>query len=136
VLTETPTEQTITEGEKATFQCTASGNPAPKIKWVKDDSIVGAGETLTFDAVRDNSGEYWCVAENGFSDTANASAYLDVQCKYEFVVILICQEDYFFCLRTVMLNSKSLDKILYYIFITYLNNIHLAVLLGSIFQAV
>ena len=46
------------------------------------------GETLTFDAIRNRSGEYWCIADNGLNDTANASAYLDVQCKYDVKVVL------------------------------------------------
>ena len=44
---------------------------------------MGTGETLSFEAFRNNSGEYWCLADNGLSSTVNASAFLDVQCKYE-----------------------------------------------------
>ena len=84
-LTETPSKQTITEGSKVTFHCTASGNPVPEMKWIKDDTVVGEGETLTFDAVRNRSGKYWCIADNGLNETANANAYLDVQCKYDAV---------------------------------------------------
>ena len=84
-LTETPSKQTIKEGSKVTFHCAASGNPVPDIKWIKDDTDVGEGEALTFDALRNRSGEYWCMADNGINDTANASAYLDVQCKYDAV---------------------------------------------------
>ena len=84
-LTETPRKQTITEGSKVRFLCTASGNPVPQIKWTKDEVVVGEGETLTFDALRNRSGEYWCMADNGLNDTANASAYLDVHCKYDAV---------------------------------------------------
>ena len=87
-LTDIPNKQTITEGISVTFHCTASGNPLPEIKWIKDDTVVGEGETLTFDALRNRSGEYWCIADNGLNDTANASAYLDVQCKYEAVGFL------------------------------------------------
>ena len=49
---------------------------------------MGEGKTLTFDALRNRSGEYWCIADNGLNDTANASAYLDVQCKYDVKVVL------------------------------------------------
>ena len=44
---------------------------------------MGTGETLSFEAFRNNSGEYWCLADNGLNSTDNASAFLDVQCKYE-----------------------------------------------------
>ena len=44
---------------------------------------MGRGETLTIESRKERSGEYLCVADNGLSDTANASAYLNVQCKYE-----------------------------------------------------
>ena len=87
-LTDIPKQQTITEGISVTFHCTASGNPVPQIKWTKDGVVVGEGETLTFDALRNRSGEYWCIADNGLNDTANASAYLDVQCKCDVQVYM------------------------------------------------
>ena len=40
------------------------------------------GETLSFDTNRNQSGKYWCSADNGLSVVVNASANLDVQCKY------------------------------------------------------
>ena len=40
------------------------------------------GETLTFKTNRTQSGKYWCSAENGLNSTVNASASLDVLCKY------------------------------------------------------
>ena len=43
---------------------------------------MGEGDSLRFKANRTNSGKYWCLAENGFSTTVNASAFLNVQCKY------------------------------------------------------
>ena len=42
---------------------------------------MGHGETLSFEANRNQSGKYWCTAENGLSVIVNASAILDVQCK-------------------------------------------------------
>ncbi|XP_068757833.1 contactin-2-like [Montipora capricornis] len=83
-LVETPLDETITEGNQITFRCRGVGNPAPEINWIKDGEHMGEGEVLTFDALRNDSGEYWCVAWNGFSDTANASAYLDVQYPSSF----------------------------------------------------
>ena len=43
--------------------------------------MVGTGETLNFAAFRNQSGRYWCSAENGIDSTVNASAYLNVLCK-------------------------------------------------------
>lgn len=85
-LTTLPTNQTVTEGNTATFYCSASGIPSPAITWIKDERVVGRGEILTIETRKDHSGEYLCVADNGLSDTANASAYLDVQCKYETIL--------------------------------------------------
>ena len=39
-------------------------------------------DTLQFKANRTHSGKYWCTAENGLAITVNASAFLDVKCKF------------------------------------------------------
>ena len=81
-ITTAPTDQTVLESGTATFHCNATGNPAPKIIWIKDGKTVGQGDTLSFEINRNDSGKYWCLADNGLNSTANASANLDVQCKY------------------------------------------------------
>lgn len=81
-LTTEPINQTITEGAMATFYCTASGHPNPKITWINDEKIVTTGDTLSFKTSRNHSGEYWCSAENGLNVTVKASASLNVLCKY------------------------------------------------------
>ena len=54
----------------------------PKISWIKDGEAVASGDTLSFiNTNRNQSGKYWCLAENGLNLTVNASADLDVQCK-------------------------------------------------------
>ena len=84
VLTTLPTNQTVLEGDNATFLCYASGSPAPAITWFNAERVVGRGETFTIETRKEHSGEYLCVADNGLSGTdANASAYLNVQCKYK-----------------------------------------------------
>ena len=80
-LSTRPSDQTVLEGSNATFHCAADGNPAPEINWIKDGKIVATGKMLTFEAARNQSGNYWCSAENGLNSTVNASANLDVQCK-------------------------------------------------------
>ena len=71
------------ENQDITFHCTATGNPTPKITWIKDGKTVAQGDSWSFTAKRNHSGKYWCSAENGLDMTANSSAYLDVQCKYD-----------------------------------------------------
>ena len=83
-LTTKPSDQTVLENQEVTFQCTATGNPAPRIKWIKAGKTLIEGDILTFKAIKNTSGQYWCSAENGL-DLANASAYLDVQCKYSCI---------------------------------------------------
>ena len=44
------------------------------------------GDTLSIKTNRNDSGDYWCLAENGLNSTVNASANLNVQCKLIFIV--------------------------------------------------
>ena len=88
-FTATPVDQTVHENDEAIFHCTATGNPTPTITWLKDGKTVATGDTWRFSAKRNQSGKYWCSAENGFDVNINASVLLDVQCKFE--KSLICQ---------------------------------------------
>ena len=81
-FTTRPNNQTVIEGTNVTFLCTATGNPTPTIKWMKDGKSVAKGETLSFKTSRNDSGEYRCLAENGLGEVINTTAYLDVQCKF------------------------------------------------------
>ena len=81
-ITIKPTDKTITEGDMVAFRCTASGNPIPEIKWIKDEKTLAEGDTLSLKTNRTQSGKYWCSAQNGVKSAVNASANLDVQCKY------------------------------------------------------
>ena len=81
-LITTPADQTVREFATATFHCNATGNPTPKIEWIKDGMTVAVGDTFVFETNRTLSGKYWCSAENGLNATVKASANLDVQCKY------------------------------------------------------
>ena len=87
-----PEDQTVKESHKTIFHCNATGNPMPKITWVKGGKDVDAGDTLSFIADRNQSGKYWCLADNGLGLVIKASASLDVQCKLANNVIVIAFE--------------------------------------------
>ena len=85
-FTRRPTDHSVMEGHEALFYCTASGNPSPMITWHKDGKLVGTGEVLKFLTFQNNSGKYWCSADNGLDVPINTSADLNVQCKYELLI--------------------------------------------------
>ena len=85
-----PTNQTVIEGAMATFHCNATGNPTPKIRWIKDGKTVGEEDALSFVTKKNDSGRYWCLADNGFNATVKAIAYLNVKCEYIFTSVIIC----------------------------------------------
>lgn len=88
-FTSIPGDQTIEEGDEATFKCSATGNPAPEITWIKDGKTVGLGETLRLTSVdRNQSGEYVCSVDNVLGFNMVTSAKLDVQCKLRNYAIL------------------------------------------------
>lgn len=80
-----PADQTVEDGEEASFHCSATGNPNPKITWLKDGKTLITGNTLSFVAFKNLSGKYWCSANNGLGLAINTSAHLTVQSKYEYI---------------------------------------------------
>ena len=82
-FTTKPVDQTVTEGNSVSFHCAANGNPTPNIKWVKDENAVASGGMLTFEARRNDSGPYLCLAENGLTADIKATASLDVLCEFK-----------------------------------------------------
>ncbi|XP_041473856.1 protein sidekick-2-like [Lytechinus variegatus] len=90
-ITLAPNDTTILEGETTYLECAAEGAPNPVIHWEKDGQLVLSstfqlnnryilqtfGNLLLQQAVKEDSGEYTCVATNTL-DSDNASASLIV----------------------------------------------------------
>lgn len=86
-----PGDITETEGQKVTFSCDATGNPEPKISWIKDGSSVSENPKISFsddkkqmtirNVRRKDGGEYRCVAENHIGKDMSKPAILKVKRK-------------------------------------------------------
>ncbi|XP_022799388.1 hemicentin-1-like [Stylophora pistillata] len=92
-ITVHPKNVTKKEGENATLNCNAMGNPVPKISWNKGGSPLGNTSSISLSADnkdltiknvnRVDSGEYRCVATNSLGNDTSNPAYLGVQFKPE-----------------------------------------------------
>lgn len=116
-----PSDQTINETDTVTFVCNVSGIPAPVIKWQKDGGTVGTGDMLSFPVYRNQSGYYWCSADNGLSVTVNASAYLEVQYKPNGMSFASCPTNTtVLCGRNMVLSCKTDATTLHHMCITFI----------------
>jgi len=88
VVTQSPSDQTVTAGNTATFTAAASGVPAPTVQWqVSTDggatfnNVPGAtSTTLAFSTTfAENGNEYQAVFTNGAGSATTATATLTVQ---------------------------------------------------------
>ena len=92
-----PKNQTLTEGENATFTCDTSGNPSPTLSWTKDGSVVNVTSRISIsldntllvitNVSRGDSGEYICVSSNDVGAVLSSIATLNVQCKNTLMII-------------------------------------------------
>lgn len=92
-----PENQTLTEGDNATFTCNASGNPSPTLSWTKDGSVVNVTSRISLsldntllvitNVSRGDSGQYICVSANDVGAVWSSMATLNVQCKDTHVII-------------------------------------------------
>ena len=83
-----PEMLTVNEGESASFQCSASGNPEPAVSWSKlgnrseiIQSAAAGGKLELKKVTRNDSGLYQCSATNILGDSRKV-ALLTVNCKF------------------------------------------------------
>ena len=86
-----PVTLTVNEGDSASFQCSASGNPEPAVAWSKLDnqseiihSAVLRGRLQLTNVTGNDSGVYQCSATNILGN-ARAVAQLEVNGMYTLV---------------------------------------------------
>ena len=89
----------IVEGVKMSLQCNVTAaNPEPNITWYSatgNDTVLSNAVHLTFSNIsRSNSGNYFCVAENGIGPKLTSGMItLNVQCKFiDFLLKCICND--------------------------------------------
>ena len=104
----------IVEGVKMSLQCNVTvANPEPNITWYSatgNDTVLSNAVHLTFSNIsRSNSGNYFCVAENGIGPKLTSGMItLNVQCKFiDFLLKCICNDKK----KTILLLLKKLGKI-------------------------
>ena len=73
-------------GKNVTLRCNATGDPQPKLKWVKvGDSRrnISLGHMLHLtDFKKEDAGAYRCIANNGLKKEANATILVELSCEY------------------------------------------------------
>jgi len=94
-----PRNSTVIRGQNVTLECEVNGNPAPDVRWTKDEdavnlaharinvSLTGNTSSLTIvSLVQADQGLYRCVANNSISTVTSYPGKLTVQC--EFLIVL------------------------------------------------
>jgi hypothetical protein len=93
---EVPQDQSVIEGQPASFRCRAHGYPPPNVQWIKDNIVqpttsrqilehLEGGSQLSFRYIRRiaDRGQYECVASSE-AGTVVARARLNVVARGEF----------------------------------------------------
>ncbi|XP_018009876.1 protein amalgam-like isoform X2 [Hyalella azteca] len=83
----TPLVQRVSKGSSVTLECTAEGNPMPKIRWSREGGVMPSGEeseeglSMTLEGVdRHVEGRYSCTADNGVGEPV--SVMMEVAVEY------------------------------------------------------
>jgi len=87
LVNESSSDQVVKEGSNVTLLCAATGYPAAKITWRREDNrlinghdVLVEGSTLNFIAVgRHQMGAYLCIASNGVPPSVSKRIMLQVE---------------------------------------------------------
>ncbi|XP_032403038.1 peroxidasin homolog isoform X2 [Xiphophorus hellerii] len=90
-----PQNTEVLVGESVTLECSATGQPQPRVTWTKGDrtplpsdtriNITPSGGLYIQNVVREDGGQYTCFASNNV-DTIHATARIIVQATPQFTV--------------------------------------------------
>ena len=80
---------TSRKGGQVTFECQATGNPSPEIRWTKKNGYLDTGQKIETGYMlkinhvdRQHAGTYQCFADNGIGQAVTAEVQLHVLCTY------------------------------------------------------
>lgn len=93
-----PQNTEVLVGESVTLECSATGQPQPRVTWTKGDhtalpadpriNITPSGGLYIQNVNQADGGQYTCFASNNV-DTIHATAYIIVQGKNVTIAILL-----------------------------------------------
>ncbi|OCT81192.1 peroxidasin isoform X1 [Xenopus laevis] len=91
-----PQNTEVLVGESVTLECSATGQPHPRVTWTRGDrtplpsdpriNITPSGGLYIQNVNQDDAGEYTCFATNSV-DTIHSTAYIIVQAVPQFTVV-------------------------------------------------
>ena len=88
-FTEVPRNITVNTSSPLFLSCGATGFPEPQIRWEKSGTKLSDTKQLNItSSMRDDAGEYVCIASNGVRQEKTVRAYVTVQCKSSFQYVI------------------------------------------------
>ena len=106
IITSHPSDQTVLEGQSATFQVAATGSPTLSYQWQRNGVNISGANSPTFTLLNvtlaDNGAKFRCVVSNSFGTATSTEATLTVTGK---VPVLLAEEN---SDRAIALDSVSM----------------------------
>lgn len=89
---ESPNGQNLTQGSDIILYCNGSGNPSPRVVWIKDgiilnnitvDSIaIGRNALIIRNSTESDRGSYRCLLRNRVGQITSHAALVDIYSKF------------------------------------------------------